>query len=72
MTMTAVDVVAWPSIRDVVRELDVSPTRVTQLIHGQQLSAVRTRLGWLVDPESVRAYEASRALRAARKAARAS
>jgi len=50
----------WPAVRDVGRQLDLSLPYVNHLIHRQQLSGVRTRLGWLVDPESVRAYEAQR------------
>ena len=53
--MTAVDVVLWPSVSDVVRETQLSQARVSQLIHAGRLHAVRTRLGWLIDPESVAA-----------------
>jgi hypothetical protein len=61
--MTPVDVVAWPAVRDVVRETQLSQTRISQLIHTGRLRAVRTRLGWLVDPESVVVFEAERAAR---------
>jgi hypothetical protein len=60
--MTGTDVVSWPSVRDVVRDLGVSQTYVSQLIRAKppRLRAVRTRLGWLVDPASVAAFRAER------------
>ncbi len=64
MTMTVAE---WPSVRDVVRELDLSQVYVNRLVRLGRLRAVRTRLGWLVDPASVAAFETERA---ARKAAR--
>lgn len=54
------DVIEWPATRDVARRLDVSHVYVNRLIHSGQVRAVRTRLGWLLDPESVAAYEAQR------------
>jgi hypothetical protein len=58
-------VAAWPSIRDVVRELDLSQVYINRLVRQGRLRAVRTRLGWLVDPASVAALEAERVARKA-------
>ncbi len=58
----------WPAVRDVMRQLDLSQPYITKLIHRQRLAAVRTRLGWLVDPDSVRAFDAHRQARKAAKA----
>jgi hypothetical protein len=59
------DVVTWPAVRDVVRETGLSQAWISQLIHAGRLHAVRTRLGWLLDPASVAAFEAERAARKA-------
>ncbi len=59
--MTPNDVIAWPAVRDVVRETGLSQARISQLIRSGRLYAVRTRLGYLVDPESVTALQAERA-----------
>jgi len=53
----------WPAIRDVMRQLDVSQPYVLRLIQAGRIRAYRTRLGWLVDPRSVRAFEERRAAR---------
>jgi excisionase family DNA binding protein len=57
------DVALWPTIRDVGRYLDVSAAHVHRLMAAGKLEAVRTRLGWLVNPASVAAYEATRPAR---------
>jgi hypothetical protein len=57
---TDANVAEWVAIRDVVRQLDVSQPYVNRLIHQQRLHAIRTRLGWLVDPVSVAAFERQR------------
>jgi len=62
-------VAEWPAVRDVVRELDLSQVYVNRLVRQGRLRAVRTRLGWLVDPESVQAYARERAQRRAVRAA---
>jgi hypothetical protein len=54
-------VAEWPAVRDVVRELDLSQVYINRLVRQGRLRAVRTRLGWLVDPKSVRAYAQERA-----------
>ena len=38
---------------EVARELKVSTPRVHQLTSDGQLAHIRTRLGWLYDPDSV-------------------
>jgi hypothetical protein len=60
-------VAEWASIRDAMRELDLSQPYVNRLVRGGKLRAVRTRLGWLVDPESVATFAQERA---AKRAAR--
>lgn len=50
----------WPSIRDVAHDLRVSTVYVLMLIHDRRLHAIRTRLGWLVDPASVTDYARTR------------
>jgi excisionase family DNA binding protein len=62
------NVAEWPAIRDVTRQLDMSQPYVTRLIHSGRLQAVRTRLGWLVNPESVAAFAAERTARQQRSA----
>lgn len=49
------EIILWPSVRDVARDLDVTPAWVMRLIKRGQMRAVQTRLGKLVDPESVAA-----------------
>jgi len=66
--MTGVEVVTWPSITDVTRQAGISPTRVRQLIAAGRLRAVKTQLGYLIDPDSLSQWQA---YRAARKAVRA-
>jgi len=58
-------VAEWPAVRDVVRELDLSQVYINRLVRQGRLRAVRTRLGWLVDPESVKTYARQRAERRA-------
>jgi hypothetical protein len=58
-------IASWPSVRDVTRQLDLSQVYVNRLISRGVIHAVRTRIGWLVDPESVRVYASERAARKA-------
>jgi hypothetical protein len=53
--------VTWPAVRDVMRETGLSQSRISQLIRAGSLHAVKTRLGWLIDPESVATLQAERA-----------
>lgn len=53
----------WPSIRDAAETLHMAAPSVWRLIQTKHLDAVRTRLGYLVDPASVAAYAERRALR---------
>lgn len=55
----------WPSVRDVTRQLDLSQVYINRLISRGVIYAVKTRVGWLVDPESVRVYASERAARKA-------
>jgi hypothetical protein len=67
--MTTAELATWPAVRDVVRELSLSQCYVNIMIHDGRLDAVCTRLGWLVDPESVARLKAERAARLAQKRA---
>ncbi len=53
--------VTWPAVRDVMRTTGLSQARISQLIRAGHLRAVKTRLGWLIDPQSVAALQAERA-----------
>ena len=61
--MTVLDVREWPSVADVVRESRMSQTRILRLIHRGTLEMVRTRVGIVVDPESVSKWMADREAR---------
>jgi hypothetical protein len=61
--MTTAEIATWPAVRDVVREIGLSQCYINILIHQGRLQAVKTRLGWLVDPASVAALAAERATR---------
>jgi excisionase family DNA binding protein len=54
----------WPAVRDAMRTLDVSDTYVARLIRQGRIRAVHTRLGYLIDPESLAAFAAERTTRA--------
>jgi hypothetical protein len=58
--MTVTDAETWPSVRDIVRSEGLSQTYISQLIKAGKLRAVKTRLGWLLDPDSVAAFQANR------------
>jgi hypothetical protein len=60
----------WLAVRDAMQELRVSQTYSSQLIHAGRLHAVRTRLSWLIDPESLAEFDAQRQTRRARRATR--
>lgn len=61
--MSPVSIVSWPNVRDVANQLSVSAVYVNYLIHAGKLTAVRTRLGFLVDPDSASDFEAKRKAR---------
>lgn len=52
-TVTIAALAAWPTVRDASRRLDVSSVWVTHLLRSGNLRAVKTKLGWLIDPTSV-------------------
>lgn len=64
----------WFSVRDVAEELGRSRQGVRNMLANGELRGVQTRIGWLVDPASVRAFrllredEAEREKRAEREA----
>jgi hypothetical protein len=55
----------WPSVRDVTRQLDLSQVYINRLLRRGVIQGVHTRVGWLVDPESLRVYAAARLARKA-------
>jgi excisionase family DNA binding protein len=61
--MSPVEIIEWPNVRDVAQQLNVSAPYVNRLIHLGRLQAVRTRLGFLVNPESAATFDAARAAR---------
>ncbi|HEV2460730.1 MAG TPA: hypothetical protein VGS80_20440 [Ktedonobacterales bacterium] len=65
--MTVEQIARWPAVRDVVRELGLIPCYVNTLINEHRIDAVRTRLGWLVNPESVARFKAEREARQQRR-----
>jgi hypothetical protein len=67
--VSGVPITEWPGVRDASRQLDVCAPYVNRLIHRQRLRAVRTRIGWLVDPDSLAAYEAARRARLEKRSA---
>ena len=67
--MPATEVVDWPAVRDAVRRLEVSQPWVLHLIQRGELRAVRTRLGWLIDPASLDTVAAERATRLRKRSA---
>jgi hypothetical protein len=62
------DLLEWPSVRDVTGILGVTQPYVHLLIRRGRLSVVRTRVGILVDPRSVEEFAAQRAARTRRAA----
>jgi hypothetical protein len=57
----------WPAVRDAVRDLGFSSGYVARLIRQQRIRAVRTRLGYLIDPASLAAFEAEHAAHSPRR-----
>lgn len=59
-------ILEYLTVREVSLRLGYSQVHTNRLIHSGQLQAIRTRLGgWLIDPDSVKAFEAQRKARRA-------
>ena len=58
---TEVTITEWPSVRDVADELGISNVYAHKLVHTGKLRYVQTRLGKLIDPQSLRVFAAERA-----------
>jgi hypothetical protein len=69
---TDIPVAEWPSARDVARVCDVGPQYISWLVARGRIRAVKTRLGYLVDPASAAEWQAARMARKAEKKTRAS
>jgi hypothetical protein len=54
-TMVA-NITEWLTIGDVARHLNLSTQHTRRLVNQDRFTAVRTRLGWLVEPQSVANY----------------
>jgi excisionase family DNA binding protein len=54
------DISAWPAIKTVAHRLNLSKTYIAMLLDEGKLRGVKTELGWLIDPDSVDAYEGAR------------
>ncbi len=50
------DIEKWPSVKDVADELGRSRQGIRNMLASRDLTGVHTRIGWLVDPASVRAF----------------
>jgi excisionase family DNA binding protein len=64
--VSPIDAATWPNVRDVAKQLDVSAVYAWRLIRLGRLQAVKTRNGFLIDPQSVVAFAAQRTARAQR------
>lgn len=53
------EIANWPAARDVQARLGFSGPYVNQLVRTGRLHAVKTRLGYLIDPQSVEAFAAA-------------
>ncbi|MDP9475699.1 MAG: helix-turn-helix domain-containing protein [Actinomycetota bacterium] len=69
------DLERWHSVQSAREELGLSRQGVRNLLERGDLNGVKTRVGWLIDPASVRAFallqkdeERERAIRRARHA----
>jgi hypothetical protein len=60
-----IDVATWPTVRQLTRRWDISQVYVNRLIADGRLQAVRSPLGYFVNPESADAYEREREARKA-------
>lgn len=65
--MSNPDLLNWLTVREVTRRLDMSQQYIISLIQTNRLHAIRTKLGWLVDPASVEAFEQERAAKQEKK-----
>lgn len=54
------EIAQWPAVRDVQVRLGYSGVHVNRLIRTGRLHAVRTRLGYLIDPASVEDFAVAR------------
>ena len=52
------EIANWAAARDVQARLGFSGPYVNKLVRTGRLHAVKTRLGWLIDPQSVEAFAA--------------
>ena len=57
------EIANWPAARDVSARLGFSGPYVNKLVRTGRLYAVKTRLGYLINPQSVEAFAAAYTLR---------
>ncbi len=58
-----IDPSTWLTVRQATRLLDVNQSTISRLIATGRLHAVRTALGFFLDPQSVAEYQTARAAR---------
>jgi excisionase family DNA binding protein len=55
-----VEIVEWLPVHEAAAQLGIARINVRQAIERGRLRAVRTRLGWLIEPASVADYARTR------------
>lgn len=50
----------WPTVREASYALNCTTKTIYTLLGSGRLSGVKTRLGWLVDPQSIEARRLAR------------
>jgi hypothetical protein len=65
MKSSEIAIATWPTRSDAARELDLSPERISQLINEGRLAAITTRLGRLINPDSLARMKREREARQA-------
>lgn len=61
--VNSIEVVDWPTVKDVAQILDYTEEHVRRLVRTRKLSAVKLRQ-WKIDPESLDDFVKSRTLEA--------
>lgn len=58
----------WLTVTEAAHKLNLSAPYMRELVVREKFTAIRTHLGWLIDPASVEAYKPARKPRGPRKA----
>jgi hypothetical protein len=62
--MSRREIETWPTRGEAARTLGISPERVTQLLNAGALAYVETRLGKLINPDSLARMQRAREAKA--------